>query len=62
MFIHLSLAGLSVLFTHKYLSFVNLSLFLHDVSNNLVGTSLYFAQTSETSLEGARTFVQNWHL
>ena len=31
-YIHLSLASLFVLFTHKYLSSVNLSFFLHDVS------------------------------
>ena len=53
---HHSLASLSVLFKHKSLSFVNLSLL--SPFNILVETPLYFAQTSETSLEGARTSVQ----
>ena len=58
LYIHHSLASLPVRFKYKSLSFANLSLFLHHVS--IFGwTSLYFAQTSETSLEVARTLVQN---
>ena len=58
---HHSLASLSVLFKHKSLSFVSLSLFLHHI---LVGTYLYFAHNSETSLEGARckTGIYSWNL
>ena len=59
-YIQLSSAGMTILFKHKSLNFVNLSLFLYDVS--IVGTSSYFSQTSEASLEVALTLVQNWHL
>ena len=61
--IYLSLASFSVLLKHKLLRSVKLNLFLHNVSifwlePDITGT-LYFAQTSMTSVKGARNLAKN---
>ena len=60
-YIHHSLASLSALFKCTSLSFVNLSLFSHHVSIFWLEHRYILPKTSETSLEGAPTLMQNWH-
>ena len=60
-YINLSLTSFSALSKDKSLSFLNLGLFLHEMSIAWLEHLYILSQTSETGLEAARTLVQSWH-